>query len=207
MSKNTSESGDFEHKASCESYVSSSDIPQASSSGIDVVQREEFKMDMKPSTSNSHPITQSPSRLRKLSSGWKSLKRRLSADTSNRHDLESFAHAFRSTEILPDDLEYIEGGDIFHDNLPHHEEVSEEPSASSQTSSNHILTTVAEEQTTVEEYNSNENNATDGDTNTNSSAKNASINLPGKAPKSPTRKFSGSKSTSKVSPLSDDTKF
>ncbi|KAL4225679.1 Sodium/hydrogen exchanger 10 [Mactra antiquata] len=196
-----------DHKLSNESYASASEYMEPSSSGVQVLQRDEFKIDMKTGTPNDHSHPQSPSKLRKLSSGWKHLKRRLSADSTNRPNFESFANAFRSTEILPDDLEYIEGGDIVRDPLPHHDDVFEDHPPTSQTSSQHILTTVKEEVTSNDLSNANENNASDGGTTANASTQKVSFNMLGKSQTSPSNKSSGLKSPTKLTPVSSDTKF
>lgn len=105
----------------------------------------------------------SPSIQRKLSSKWSRLKRRLSSDhTHSGTHGEPSTHAFESTEILPDDLEYIEGGDIVQEHLPHHVEsnASQSESRESNQPSKHSLFPVEEERGD----NTNENSATDGGT-------------------------------------------
>ena len=63
---------------------------------------------------------------------WGKLKRRLSLDTE-----QIDKHTLDDNEILPDDLEYIDGGEIVHAEVP--------PSPVSQQASKHSLEPLAEE--------------------------------------------------------------
>lgn len=79
-------------------------------------------MDIKPRTSEQDVPSQS-SFQQMLSVKWSSLKRRMSTDHSQPIVLP--VHAFEEVEALPDDLEYIDGGDIVQKHEPHRMESSE----------------------------------------------------------------------------------
>jgi hypothetical protein len=72
-------------------------------------------------------------------------------------------HSFESTEILPDDLDYIEGGDIVQEHAPHHVGTSSSQIHDSNVNAQarHSLFPVEEEKTDT----GNENNAADGGSN------------------------------------------
>lgn len=145
----------------------------SSSSGDSHSTAEECKVDIKVKSSDNELKT-SPSLQRRLSSRWSRLKRRLSSDHSHTgSQSESSTHTFESTEILPDDLEYIEGGDIVQEHLPHHEEsdLSQSSSKDTNQSSKHTLFPVEEEKGD----NTNENSASDGGSITKSPGKNKNV--------------------------------
>lgn len=134
----------------------------SSSSGDSHSTAEEGKVDIKLH-SLGKDLSPSPSLQRRLSSGWSRLKRRLSSDHTHTGSsfTESSAHSFESTDILPDDLDYIEGGDIVQEHAPHHAgssstQVTKDLNVNAQTK--HSLFPVEEERPDS----GNENNATDG---------------------------------------------
>ncbi|XP_052797553.1 sodium/hydrogen exchanger 10-like isoform X2 [Mya arenaria] len=109
--------------------------PQSSSSGSSGDSHstaDEFKVDLNFG---------SPLRGQK-SSRWERLKRRLSSDSAHGQPGNISAHSFESTEILPDDFEYIEGGDIVHSDSHQHVDRS---STSMGLDREHVLTPVQEE--------------------------------------------------------------
>ncbi|XP_053385039.1 sodium/hydrogen exchanger 10-like isoform X1 [Mercenaria mercenaria] len=127
----------------------------ASSSGDSHSTAEEGKVDIKLH-SPVKELSASPSLQRRLSSGWSRLKRRLSSDhTHTGSHTDSSAFSFESTEILPDDLDYIEGGDIVQEHAPHASSSTSQSTQDLNAPSKHSLFP-------VEEENSNENSATDG---------------------------------------------
>ncbi|XP_060556352.1 sodium/hydrogen exchanger 10-like isoform X2 [Ruditapes philippinarum] len=137
------------------------EISASSSSGDSHSTAEEGKVDIKLH-SPGKDLSSSPSLQRRLSTGWSRLKRRLSSDHTHTGSstTESSVHSFESTEILPDDLDYIEGGDIVQEHAPHHVGTSSSQIHDSNVNAQarHSLFPVEEEKTDT----GNENNAADG---------------------------------------------
>jgi len=108
--------------------------PQSSSSGDSGSTVDECKVDIR--LGSQHSLARKPSR-------WERIKRKLSSDhTHDAHGVSN--HSFENTEILPDDLEYIEGGDIVHSET-HDTPLSARPSIDR---SHHVLSPVSEERST-----------------------------------------------------------